>query len=136
MAVLIPGILLGIIGGYIAAIGHVGIGLILGTTGIIVMLISFRIPFRRQDANTPVRTYNDRENLSAWEKNYLNTQKTCPDCATGELMEGPHGGIAINFKCEKCGSAFNLVPLNGSIIFAARISDSSLKQKEPLVAIG
>jgi len=31
----------------------------------------------------------------------------CPDCCGTEFLEGPHGGLSINFKCAQCGSTFN-----------------------------
>lgn len=31
----------------------------------------------------------------------------CPDCGGKEYLEGPHGGLSINFKCAQCGSCFN-----------------------------
>jgi ribosomal protein S27E len=31
----------------------------------------------------------------------------CPDCGNDKFLEGPHGGMAVNFKCAQCGSKFN-----------------------------
>ncbi len=31
----------------------------------------------------------------------------CPFCKSKEFLEGPHGGLAINFECSKCGAKFN-----------------------------
>ena len=31
----------------------------------------------------------------------------CPFCQSKDFLEGPHGGMAINFKCGKCGARFN-----------------------------
>lgn len=33
----------------------------------------------------------------------------CPDCG-GSLLEGPHGGLSVNVKCEKCNTKFNVTP--------------------------
>ena len=35
---------------------------------------------------------------------------TCPDCQTGNFLEGPSGGMSTNVKCEnpQCRSEFNL----------------------------
>ena len=71
---------------------------------------------------------NDGDNLTDWEMSYLTVFKCCPDCKTGELMEGPQAGMSVNFTCTKCTSKFNLSIDGGTIIFAQRISDSSLKK--------
>ena len=42
----------------------------------------------------------------------------CPDCG-GDLLEGPHGGMSVNVKCEKCDSRFNVCMVKGT--FAERI---------------
>jgi len=35
----------------------------------------------------------------------------CPDCKTkGQILEGPHGGMYINVRCDACGSRFNITP--------------------------
>lgn len=31
---------------------------------------------------------------------------TCPDCR-GSLREGPHGGLSVNYICNRCGRTFN-----------------------------
>ena len=31
----------------------------------------------------------------------------CPDCDSHEFLEGPHGGMSINFCCRQCGARFN-----------------------------
>lgn len=31
----------------------------------------------------------------------------CPFCQGKEFLEGPHGGLSINFKCKDCGAIFN-----------------------------
>jgi hypothetical protein len=33
-------------------------------------------------------------------------QRICPDCL-GELREGPHGGLSINWICNRCARVFN-----------------------------
>ncbi len=32
----------------------------------------------------------------------------CPDCDAMTFLEGPHGGLSVNVKCENCGSEFNV----------------------------
>lgn len=51
-------------------------------------------------------------------KNY---RAHCPDCET-ELLEGPHGGLSVNFACphKECGSRFNFMGPFG----VERISDA------------
>lgn len=31
----------------------------------------------------------------------------CPDCGSTKFLEGPSGGMCVNFKCATCGSKFN-----------------------------
>lgn len=31
----------------------------------------------------------------------------CPDCGGEKFLEGPHGGLSINFCCAGCGARFN-----------------------------
>ena len=31
----------------------------------------------------------------------------CPECGGTEFLEGPHGGLAVNFCCAKCFARFN-----------------------------
>ena len=33
--------------------------------------------------------------------------KKCPDCGHDKFLEGPHGGLSVNFKCENCEAKFN-----------------------------
>lgn len=44
------------------------------------------------------------------EKLFKLIQKKCPDCGEtpGRFLEGPHGGMSVNIKCENCGSEFNV----------------------------
>lgn len=54
------------------------------------------------------RTFHDRETLTDDEKAMFYDGK-CPDCEAG-LVEGPHGGLSINYYCANdvtCGSRFN-----------------------------
>jgi hypothetical protein len=32
---------------------------------------------------------------------------TCPECGGREFLEGPHGGLSVNFCCAKCFARFN-----------------------------
>ena len=38
---------------------------------------------------------------------WKNGFKECPDCGGSKFLEGPHGGLSVNFKCAGCGSEFN-----------------------------
>jgi ribosomal protein L37AE/L43A len=33
-------------------------------------------------------------------------EQRCPDCM-GTLREGPHGGLAVNWICNRCARVFN-----------------------------
>ncbi|MBA7697268.1 hypothetical protein ES703_105931 [subsurface metagenome] len=35
----------------------------------------------------------------------------CPECKSTDFLEGPHGGMAVNVKCAKCGYRLNTCPL-------------------------
>jgi len=38
----------------------------------------------------------------------------CPDCgAKNTIMEGPHGGMAVNVKCSACNQGYNITPVRG-----------------------
>lgn len=37
-------------------------------------------------------------------------QGNCPCGAETCLLEGPHGGLSINVKCEECGAKYNIPP--------------------------
>jgi transposase-like protein len=39
----------------------------------------------------------------------------CPFCKSKSFLEGPHGGLSINFKCAnpECGAVFNDMGLFG-----------------------
>lgn len=56
-----------------------------------------------------LRSTKDREKLTEDEMKLLRATECCPDCGTGKLGEGPHGGLSINWYClePKCGSRFN-----------------------------
>ncbi len=70
----------------------------------------------------PIRSSAYGERLTDLElKHIRSTDGHCPDCETGVLMEGPHGGLSVNYRCSTCGSKFNLAP--GP--FGERISDVS-----------
>jgi hypothetical protein len=51
----------------------------------------------------------------------------CPDCGGDKFLEGPHGGMCVNFMCAnpECGSRFNdMGPLG-----VERISEPSPNKK-------
>ena len=47
------------------------------------------------------------DNNELFEKSKDFFENGCPFCKSNDFLEGPHGGLSINFKCEKCGSTFN-----------------------------
>lgn len=64
------------------------------------------------------RSYKNRESLTEDEMKYISSTYRCPDC-TGDLREGPSGGMSTNYKCTTCESKYNLaIPF-----FGQRISD-------------
>jgi len=42
-----------------------------------------------------------------WEEPALKPFTTCPECYGMEFLEGPHGGLAVNFCCAHCFARFN-----------------------------
>lgn len=64
------------------------------------------------------------ELLTKWETDYIVKNQKCPDCSTGELLEGPSGGMSVNIMCDKCGSKFNWSRFF-NVFIAERISDRS-----------
>jgi hypothetical protein len=57
--------------------------------------------------------------LNEKEKESISKGK-CPDCK-GQLLKGPHGGVAINVKCKDCENIFNIAQSGNTILFAERI---------------
>jgi len=91
----------------------------------------FRNPYRvpAEQAVTPepppvvhARTSKDREHVTEFEMTLFQANK-CPDCEQEGFLEGPHGGLCVNFKCAnpQCGSRFNHMGPFG----IDRISDAS-----------
>jgi len=39
----------------------------------------------------------------------IENQGLCPFCLEGHLCEGPHGGMAVNYDCNHCGSKVNFI---------------------------
>lgn len=57
------------------------------------------------------RTLKDGDKLTDEEAERFSAG-SCPDCGCIKLVEGPHGGLSINFYCgddEACGSRFNFM---------------------------
>jgi transposase-like protein len=48
----------------------------------------------------------DQSKIKHWNRDIFFTNG-CPDCGSNDFLEGPHGGLSINFKCAKCNSEFN-----------------------------
>jgi hypothetical protein len=50
--------------------------------------------------------------------------RRCPDCTFGELIAGPRALPMINYRCDRCGSKFNISTTAGSGVFGKeRISE-------------
>lgn len=45
----------------------------------------------------------------------------CPDCGGMEFLRGPSGGVAVNIKCARCQSKFNVAETETGLFFAERI---------------
>lgn len=50
---------------------------------------------------------NNNEGVNHWSDNKKFFENGCPFCKSKDFLEGPHGGLSINFKCAKCESTFN-----------------------------
>ena len=72
--------------------------------------MNFRFWKRQPPAIQETTTEKDGEDLTPWELQFIDKAK-CPDCQSG-LLEGPHGGMAVNVYCanpDECGSRFNIL---------------------------
>lgn len=80
----------------------------------------------------PQRTSLEGESLTEWEVGMTNAGR-CPDCGGDDLLAGPRGGLARNFKCASpaCGSRFNDL-----MVGVERISDASPDRPSDLVETG
>jgi len=56
---------------------------------------------------------NKNEGVDHWSDTEKFFEDGCPFCKSKEFLEGPHGGLSINFKCGKCGARFNCMHLFG-----------------------
>jgi len=50
---------------------------------------------------------NSNEGIDHWSDNKKFFEVGCPFCKTNYFLEGPHGGLSVNFKCKECGATFN-----------------------------
>ena len=52
---------------------------------------------------------NSNEGVDHWSDNQKFFEDGCPFCKSKDFLEGPHGGLSINFKCanKECGATFN-----------------------------
>ena len=85
------------------------------------------------------RTYKNGESLTDNECDFIYGRlrlklPCCPDCESGDFLEGPSGGGSTNVKCsnKQCGSLFNLMPPFG----IDRISDASPDKPLEMVSFG
>jgi hypothetical protein len=69
------------------------------------------------------RTNKDGEHLTQDEHDFVEKNRRCPDCETGQFLLGPEGGNSQNVRCDnpECGSEFNFMGVFG----IDRISDAS-----------
>lgn len=49
----------------------------------------------------------ENEGVDHWSDTRKFFNDGCPFCQSHNFLEGPHGGLSINFKCAECGAAFN-----------------------------
>jgi len=71
-------------------------------------------------------TSKNGETLDPAEKDKF-FEAICPDCGEQKLMEGPHGGLSVNYMCDGCGSKFNHMGVFG----VQRISDKGTPKSGP-----
>ncbi|MBA7661961.1 hypothetical protein ES703_69981 [subsurface metagenome] len=56
-----------------------------------------------------------------WDDKIIFFNDGCPFCYCKDFLEGPHGGLSINFKCGNCGAIFNdMGPFGIDLIAAAK----------------
>jgi hypothetical protein len=61
-----------------------------------------------------VRERDPSDDLTEKEIASINSSEgSCPLCLDGDLVGGPRGGLAQNFRCNNCHSAFNLTVYPG-----------------------
>lgn len=62
-----------------------------------------------------IRDHDPDDDLSERDVAFINSSEgNCPMCLAGELIGGPRGGLAQNFRCSDCQSEFNLTLLPGN----------------------
>ena len=97
-------------------------------------VLGVQTPGVAPEAEVIKRSSKHGEDLTHYEKKFIETSLKCPDCETGGLDEGPHGGNSVNYFCnnKECGSKFNLSFFGKKLWFGERISDAqplkSIKQ--------
>ena len=56
--------------------------------------------------------YTDEQKKEFWID--IHHRAKCPECgAIDSMLEGPHGGMAINIKCSECKTVFWTTPFAG-----------------------
>ena len=77
--------------------------------------------------------------LSPGDLTHINTHHTCPDCAVGQLLHGPHGGMSINVKCDnaECRHEFSIAFFQRHAVGGERLDrDDPSLYREPLFKEG
>lgn len=71
--------------------------------------VTYHTADEEKSAQELAKIREERTGLTEAQQKGLLEELTCPDCGSvKELLEGPRGGLAVNVKCGKCGSKFNL----------------------------
>lgn len=70
--------------------------------------------------------------MDHWSDRYAFFSNGCPFCQSREFLEGPHGGLSINFKCKKCEARFNDMGPFGIDLLSRPINENAVQQKEVL----
>lgn len=61
----------------------------------------------KQDKPEEPPELDDQGRIKKWRNRDRFFAQGCPDCGNKDFLEGPSGGLCVNFKCNKCGSTFN-----------------------------
>lgn len=57
--------------------------------------------------------------------------RKCIDCG-GVLVEGPHGGLSVNWNCSRCGAGFNdMGPFGVERIRRAELAEATKRKRTP-----
>lgn len=71
---------------------------------------------------------NSNEGVDHWSNRGNFFEDGCPFCHTNYFLEGPHGGMSVNFKCRECGATFNDMGAFGIELLQRPESNNRLNQ--------